>query len=585
MTKRLSYPLQTWPALPRAVLTEAIRCVLQAESDLFGEVREEGASYHTLMLPGTGRLFAKESVLKKWFKDHFEGYATLMAEQLETNPTLGWLDIAVLSVPFRRDRLCLTLAPAQGQSTLYWNWTGSRHGWRYSDPAEVERTFHLVGKIPFTEGLQTGFKVSRKEIQSMQPLSANPERLQNPPRLVLVPSAEIRPPAAPVEPPKKPRPEGGPQTPPEELVLGDERIFEHAEKTVPIREHKLPDGRMIEIVDWNDISLPFGRRVQSKVAALMQVEHLTGKVLWASEEQLRNFPYYADRGSKSAVPGTAIKDMHFKTGLGRVILRANKLLWAYWTGEVPEEIRQKTYIHSHVQAGTLNGIYNLLAKGWKAGNKAEEQFFREKGYLARKEQWRDWEGNDASPEVKDRKYSRTVSADFPPDQGSPSREIKKGTLVHTRLAKIFAAKAKKGELTPEQAYSRAIEMSMNFLWQAVNLVDDNESAERKEANRLKGAEMRSWVEPEQLNQLDKDVTSWHNSAAQPGNLKLAVNMGNRTIKEKYGTFTECWLTRLELSRGIVQEEFKLALGLVPEDYGQERIDLEELAESRGKIPE
>lgn len=594
MNKLLHY-LESPRTLPERTLNQAVACVARAEHDLYGASRAEGAPYHTLILPAAGRLLAKESVIRKWFAEHFEVYVAVLAEHLETNPAIGWMDILSLSVPFRHDRLCLTLSletsallepPQEPQAhhlraSLYWNWTGPRGTWDYREPAKAERAYHLVGEVPYVASFQTGFKVPRKELRYYTILQANPARLATPPHLTLLETASLVPPQAPEAPPKKPRPEGGQRggpskETPERAAIGDPRIFEEQQ---PAEVMKLPDGREFELVDWRDTSLPFGRRVQSKLAALMEVDHLQGKIYWASEDVLKDHPRYANRGpDNGAVPGKEVRMMHFTTKLGRISLTKRQLLWAYWTGEVPEEVRHRTYIHSQVRPGSLDGIYNLLAKGWKAGSEEEKKFIFEN---ARKSTyWRDLNGNETLPILKDRAYTKTVSADFEPDTSSPETEIRSSRKLAHTIGKIFAAKVKKGTLSVEDAYERAI-------WFAHGKNHGTWISKLNEERPLPvaTAQARAMLEPEELTKMNEAFISWKNSDAQAGTLRMAFQRGNQKQIERYGRYPEGYVNLAEQATCLIQEEFKVALGLLPADYGQVALDMEELAQSRGKAPE
>jgi hypothetical protein len=399
--------------------------------------------------------------------------------------------------------------------------------------------------------------------------------------LALHETASLAPPQAPQAPPKKPRPEGSPRTDaaPQRMIADDLRVFEEQAQEQPTKIHRLPDGREFEIIDWRDQSLPLGRRVQSKVAALMEVDHLQGEIYWASEEVLKKHPRYAKRGpDNGAVPGNTVRIMHFMTKLGRITLSKKQLLWAYWTGEVPDEVRHRTYIHSQVQNGSLDGIYNLLAKGWKPGSEEEKRHLFEN---ARKSTyWRDLNGNETLPVLKDRAYTKTVSADFEPETGSPETEIRNSRKLARTIGKIFAAKAKKGQLSTKEAYEKAIWFAQgrnHETW----ISREGETRPLPEATAL----ARAQVDAAEFTRMNEAYLAWRNSDAQAGTLRVAFQRKNQKKIDRYGRYPEGYVNLSEQSVCLIQDEFKVALGLLPADYGQEAVDMEALAQSRGKAPE
>ncbi len=573
-------------------LEEAILCVCSAADALLSLPAEEGALFHTLSIPGYGRVLAHESAIRSWFTAAYEEYAEFMAEHLLTRPEMVWSDILSLSVPFRPDRLCLTLAlspnqPSEPQGSpprahAYWNWSGSRETWDPSKPTACERRHHLVGEGPSLPGREKGHRIALAELLLCTVVQANKERLPtgHRPQVTLLETASLPVPAPPPE--KRPNPVGRPRvgarpsdTEGQQAAapFGDPRLVQAAHER-RAETLQLPDGREVEIIDWSDLQYPFGRRVQSKVAALMRVEHLRGKVYWEEEEILER---HRQRGK--AIPGQEIKMMHFKTQFGRVTLNAKQLIWAYWTAEVPDLVRRRTYIASHVQGG-LNSVYNMVAKGFKFGSLQEREAFLEAGHADKLKIWRDLQGNEALIVLRDRSYSKSISPDFKVKPGTPDHEIQKTRKLPALIGKLFANKVKRGELQAAEAYRRAKILCMDHRgW------EDNEDLEVPLPQEQTA--VREWLDREtsERAKMNEARLVANSSRASAGLLSIMKMNNIAEGAEDYSRFAEWWVRGDEKVSSILQEEFRVVLALAPEDYGVEPIDMEALADQRGRIPQ
>ncbi len=598
MAKRfdLHHP-STHPAL-----REGLLCVCAASEALLGLPAEEGALFHTLTVPGSGRVMAHESAIRAWFSSAYGEYAQFMAEHLLTRPELAWSDILSLSVPFRPDRLCLTLAlspdqpseaqggplqaqlQAQPKAQVYWNWSGSREGWDPIRPTACERRHHLAGKIPFLPDFEKGHKMALAELLLCTVVQANPDRLPagQRPLITLLETAPLPVPAPPPEkrpnPVGRPRGSGGPKVPesesPTTRTAGDPRLLEllnRAERPTEVR--KLPDGREIELIDWTDLQYPFGRRVQSKVAALLRVDHLKGHVYWEDEDVLQR---YKQKGQ--SYPGQELRMMHFKTQFGRVTLSAKQLIWAYFTAEVPDKIRHITYIASSVPIGSLNGVYNMAAMGFKFGNKAEREAFLEAGLLSKTKIWRDLQGNEVLIVLRDRSYSKTLGPEFKVKPGTADYEIQKTRRLPALIGKIFAEKAKRGELSAEEAYRRAKFLCVNKKgWR------DNNDVDRPLDSEV--IAVREWLSKQdnERSRMIHALDAAEKSAAAAHALQSKKRGGISRDVNDYTRFAEWWVMPHDVYSSILQEEFRVVLELAPADYGVEPVDMEALADARGRI--
>jgi hypothetical protein len=599
-----------------AALDEAIRCLCSATSDLLGLLPEEGAQFHTLSIPGAGRVLAHESAIRAWFAGSFDEYAVFIAEHLVVHPRIGWTDLLSLSVPFRPDRLCLTLTMNPDQTakegaqqplagSMYWNWSGSRQTWDYSKPGAAEHRFHLIGSAPRVPGFTTGHRMALADLQLCERLEANAERLPWRPQLSLLETASLPVPAPPPEHQPNPvgRPKGGSSAEQtgldqeERLTLGDPRLNDRV--LAPEQEPKvfrLPDNREIVLVDWRDIEQPFGRRVQSKLAAMTQVDYLHGRIFWESREILEQ---YRQRGQ--AIPGAKIKNMWWKTQFGQVSLNAKQMIWAYWTTEVPDFVRNRTYIASEVEIGSLDGVYNMVAKGYKAGNQLEKDFFEaqrskaralfdERKRRAQEEHrifdetfrdpnkiWRNQNGSEAEITIRDPSYSKTLSNIHKAGSDTPDREIAKARRLPETIGEIFAKKVKKAELTAEEAYRRAIYLAFHRGGWKSN--DDVENPLDEEVTFV-----RAWLSREENDRgkMQNALSDLHTSAASPSEIVMMKKHNYVGKVGDYSRFAEWWVSGLESTTSIIQSKFKYVLGLKPEDYGAEPVDMEALADARGR---
>ncbi len=575
-------------------LREGLLCVCAASEALLGLPADEGALFHTLTVPGSGRVMAHESAIRAWFTSAYAEYAQFMAEHLLSRPELAWSDILSLSVPFRPDRLCLTLSvttpahsqeQAQGgppQAQVYWNWSGPREGWDPTKPTACERRHHLTGKIPFLPDFEKGHKMALSELLLCQVVQANPDRLPagQRPLVTLLETAPLPVPAPPPE--KRPNPVGRPRGSNSAKVLeserptltaGDPRLLELLNRSErPAEVRKLPDGREIELIDWADLQYPFGRRVQSKVAALMRVDHLKGHLYWEDEDVLQR---YKQKGQ--SYPGQELRMMHFKTQFGRVTLNVKQMIWAYFTSEVPDKVRHITYIASSVPIGSLNGVYNMAAMGFKFGNKAEREAFVEAGLLPKTKIWRDLQGNEVLIVLRDRSYSKTLGPDFKVKPGTADYEIQKTRRLPALIGRMFAEKAQKGELSTEEAYRRAKFLCVNKEGWRDNNDDKFPLSEEVTA-------VRAWLSKEdnERNRLMNALDVFDNSAAAPRYLQNKKRGGISRDTNDYTRFAEWWVMPHDVYSHILQEEFRVVLGLAPGDYGVEAVDMEALADARGR---
>ena len=578
-----------------AALDEAIRCLCSAASDLLGLLPEEGAQFHTLSIPGAGRVLAHESAIRRWFAENFDEYAAFIAEHLVVHPRIGWTDLLSLSVPFRPDRLCLTLTLAPCQTakeealqspkpptgSMYWNWSGSRQTWDHGKPGAAEHRFHLIGTAPSVPGFTTGHRMALADLRLCERLEANAERLPWRPQLSLLETASLPVPAPPPE--RRPNPAGRPKggslderTGPdldERLTLGDPRLDDRV--MAPEQEPKvfrLPDDREIALVDWTDIQQPFGRRVQSKLAAMIHVDYLRGRLFWESQEILEQ---YRQRGQ--AIPGAEIRLMHWKTQFGRVSLSARQMIWAYWTAEVPALVKDRTYIASEVPVGGLKGIYNTSAKGYKAGNKKEQELFKTAEYQEKAKIWRDPSGQETIFTLRDTAYSKTYSSGHKEASRSPDWEIREARKLAETIGEIFAKKVKKAELTPDEAYRRALFLfSHREGWRGNN---DIQNPLKDEVTAI-----RAWLSKEDNDRgkMDSALERLEKSFASPWRIAGMKRDHYTGTEGDYTRFAEWWVTGLESSSSIIQGKFKYMLGLKPEDYGVEPVDMEALADARGR---
>jgi hypothetical protein len=580
MAKRfdLKHP-NTHPALEEAIL-----CLCAASDALLGLPAEEGALFHTLSVPGYGRVLAHESAIRAWFSSAYEEYTQFMAEHLVTRPEMVWSDVLSLSVPFRPDRLCLTLTLQQTeggppQATAYWNWSGSRAAWDPAKPTACERRHHLVGTIPWLPDFEKGHRIALAELLLCTVIQGNHERLPaaERPRITLLETAALPVPAPPPE--KRPNPVGRPNKgaskssqPRQELTAGDPRLRQRNLNQTTAEVRQLPDGREIALVDWSDLQYPFGRRVQSKLAALVRVDHLKGRIYWEEDEILQQH-----RQKGQAIPGQEIKMMHFKTRFGRVTLNVKQMIWAYWTAEVPDTVRRRTYIASHVPVGSLEGVYNMVAKGFKFGSREEREAFLEAGHADKLKIWRDLQGNETLIILRDRSYSKSLSPDFKVKPGTPDHEIQKTRKLPALIGKLFAEKAKTGALSAAEAYRRARVLCLDHRgW------EDNDDLETPLPPEMTA--VRDWLDREtsERAKMNEARLFAKSSKASAGLLSIMKMHKVAADVNDYSRFAEWWVRPDEKIDSILQEEFRVRLSLAPEDYGVAPIDMEALADERGR---
>jgi hypothetical protein len=584
-TFRLRHP-NTHP-----VLQEAILCLCAATEAQLGLQPEDGAQFHTLSIPGAGRVLAHEAAIRAWFRTSFEEYAAYLAEHLVTHSEIGWTDLLTFSVPFRLDRLCLTLTvgapsvPTEApDASVYWNWSAARETLDPSQPSKAERRIHLIGQAPPVPGFDKGHQMALAELLLCSQLKANPSRLALRPALRLLETAPLPVPAAPVE--LKPSPSGKRTGDRKEAAaqfveLGNPRLLEALHGALPASQepqrHWLPDGREITLVDWEDLLMPFGRRVQSKVASVMRVDYLGGHLYWEAREILER---HKQRGA--AIPGKKITLMHFRTQLGRVSLNSKQLLWAYWTAEVPDSVRRMAQVPSAVSIGSLDGIYNMAAKGYKFGTVAEQEAAFEHGYREKAGIWRDVTGKEAFFVLKDRTLKGAFSMSFGEKQGSPEAQIRQTRRLPEEIATIFARKVKKGELELAEAYRRAMILATNDGSRCLIERDDIKhpfSPEEKE--------IRSWLGKEEGD--SSRVLRAYLATLPPKNrasipILMAMKMGKASEDvNDFSQFAEWRVFPPERDASIIQAQFRRLLGAEPRSYGAEPVDMEELADQRGRL--
>ena len=577
------------------VLQEAILCLCAATEAQLGLQPEEGAQFHTLSIPGAGRVLAHETAIRAWFRTSFEEYAAFIAEHLVTHPQIGWTDLLSLSVPFRLDRLCLTLkvgapsTPTEApDAEIYWNWSAARETWDPSQPSKAERRIHLTGQAPPVPGFDKGHWMALTELRMCERLEANPTRSALRPALRLLETAPLPVPAAPVE--LKPSPVGkrtqSQEDPMQPKTLGNPKLLEELHGTLPAsvepQRHWLPDGREITLVDWEDLLMPFGRRVQSKIASVMRVDYLGGNLYWEAQEILER---HKQRGA--AIPGKKITLMHFRTQLGRISLNSKQLLWAYWTAEVPDSVRRIAQVPSAVSIGSLDGIYNMAAKGYKFGTVKEQEASFEQGYREKAGMWRDVTGKEALIMLKDKSLKGAFEMSFGGKRGSPEDQIRQTRRLPEEIATIFARKVKKGELELAEAYRRATILAASNI--AKCLVERDEL---KDPFSPEEKEIRSWLDKEEGDR--NRILNVYLATLPPKNkasipMLRAMRGGTKTgsaledIRD-FSPFAEWWnIAYWERDASVIQAQFKRLLGAEPQSYGAEPVDMEELADSRGRL--
>jgi len=118
-----------------------------------------------------------------------------------------------------------------------------------------------------------------------------------------------------------------------------------------------PSGEEIELVDWQDHSLPIGRRLQSKAIYQMDVDPEKGTVHW--KQNIRELQPVKSRGPLR--PGDKVTQIRLPSLFSDsdYTFRAPKIIWAYLTGEVPARITIADNQHTPLYQAS-----NLVGHGW-----------------------------------------------------------------------------------------------------------------------------------------------------------------------------------------------------------------------------
>lgn len=536
----------------------------------------EGAPFLKVSINAASKVLPRMDVIQRWFTETdpkiggFQEYAEFMFEHLSK---MGWADIVSVSTPLRADRLVLTLAKASksAQGVLYWNWAGAREGWSPKEPWATERRPVLIGQGPRVAALTRGHRIGVEESAGLIEIEVNPQRAsyRHTPMLLRTEVSEAVPAAFRAEPPDmavyaadRLRKRNPLEAALDELTTRNKPGKQSWKAGLEGAYAELPDGRRVELVDWEDIDQPLGRRVQSKLLSQAVVNHETGRIAWASAEILARYP-----GPGLKIPGKPINHMQMSSQFGRIDLTAAQLLWAYWTGEVPHAVRKITFLQSDIPRGGQNGIYNLAATGWKAGTKEEQEKFSGPEYNGGNHHHRNIRGEPTYVVIKDRNRNKNAKDWEKPR--TPEEEIKRGRRLVTQMGYVMAEKCVRGDLLPPVAYSRALLLLMNpDDWREVPPGTDpmfvpEETPQRKERF--------DW-----LNNVER-IELMH-AAKMSSN----VRPGLPILKDpQYERFIERYITPDQWKAWLVQQAFKTVLGLEPEEYGQAKVDIEALAQEKG----
>lgn len=385
--------------------------------------------FKAVWMPLSGRQHVRSSVVVTWFMRSVESYLKLLSHNLKE---MGWVDAITISVPSRTDRLCLTVTGG-GQShldfdnpTAYWNWTSDRPGYDPKAAWKVENLRYFGALAIPVHAYETGLPLPAGVLTRIPMPAFGRPKIEMGPAPKILTSCQLEVPSQYVS-----------------EYAAEAKAAAFDAKTLDkgalrgwhkISPKVLPDGREIQIIDWREYAAPVGRRVQSKLLCTAVVDHIKGEVTWADAETLAKFP---EKGLR--VPGAPIKGMQLATQLERLTLTKLQMIWAYWTGELPEKVLRKYDSQHSLRAGHgLDGVANLRAKGYLCGSSKEQEEIDEKienGSLFAG--LRDIEGK----EISEKEASVSLEEAY----------VAQRTLL-IMLGEIFAEKAVQGLCKPEAAW-------------------------------------------------------------------------------------------------------------------------------------